>query len=199
MGDEIILIAENYATAYLIAIYIILNWKYKGNNPYFGVTHGVIKQSIDEIDLEIWNHKIVKEARMGNDFIKSSKPRVQLIYWNEPNHSKEKELVNLLLKLQGDLINEQTKKQQEITSLYMIFNSQKEIANHLNRGPSTISSHYTKGKTELIVETFNALLEMFSAKQADDLGTEKIEIDSEYKMIRERLNHLIKKEILPFM
>jgi hypothetical protein len=38
LGDEILLVSEGFATAYLIASHIYTFWKYPQHKPYFGLT-----------------------------------------------------------------------------------------------------------------------------------------------------------------
>src|SRR5690606_36475454 len=69
MGDEIICLVEGYSSAMMIANYLIYNWHYEKNMPYFGLSCGLIEEDINDIDIATWNHLLVKQARIANNLI----------------------------------------------------------------------------------------------------------------------------------
>ena len=185
MGDEIFFIGENYATAYTIAFYISRIWKYKKNQPYFGLTFGNINKNVQDIDMETWIHPIVKKARIANDELKSvSENRQQfkfeLDHSIESNHLRQQlvfqetthhlftmyELaLNALLKAQEICIDKQTDLQKYISSLYLILMQQKKIAAFLHKTPATISSHLNKGNGKEVIGIFNSITELLLSMQ----------------------------------
>jgi len=185
MGDEILLVADDYATAYLIANYMFYLWKYPKNRPYFGLSNGVINDSIEDIDLEKWNHPLIKEARLANDSIKNTKHRQQAIkVYENKNLLSDKKIINHILKLQYYLAEKQTKKQKEITGLYMLYGAQNTLATLLNKTTATISNQFTSGATSLIIESIEQLQEMLMLEQFEthnSLGN---------LVLKERLNSL---------
>lgn len=201
MGDEIFLIADDYVTAYTVATYMYFLWKYPKNNPYFGISNGYIDVPIDDIDLERWNHPIIKEARLANEAIKNAKSRLQAIrvYAAEKEDSKckiEKKVMNHILKLQHQLAAHQTQKQKEITGLYMLYGAQNNIATLLNKSKATISNQFSKGATSLILESISQLQEMMIFSQLENEGFENKKVLKErFNIIQEELKVVLLKNI----
>ncbi|MCG3795979.1 hypothetical protein CON78_29965 [Bacillus toyonensis] len=164
MGDEILLIADHYATAYVIAFYMSLIWKLKKQKLYFGVACGHINDNLESIEIDSWNHPLIKRARMANEKIKNDTNRDTSIifdmYEEVANFDKANQLVenmNLLAQLQDKMISDQAPQQKLVCSLYAVFGEQKRIAQELGKTTSTISSHFRKGASEMIFKVFNQL------------------------------------------
>lgn len=158
MGDEIICVAEHYSTAYLLAYYILGQWKYSDAMPYFGLATGEFQVDFDEIgEVEYWQHPAIKRAREQSELIKHSQRET---YWrlakqetlqtldSFDSHSQD----NLLLKMQSSLIELQSEAQFQVRALYQLLESQKEVGHYLGKTQATISSLYSRGNSKLIQE-----------------------------------------------
>ncbi|MFS0556761.1 hypothetical protein [Brevibacillus sp. 179-C9.3 HS] len=178
LGDEIIFISDHYSTAYTIAFFIHLSWKYKKNTPYFGITFGNIDREISSIDLETWNHPLIKQARVANDRLKKESNRLPFLFQIEKTtfyHPYQEEyqeyleeiiaLINLMNEFQAQVINEQTEQQKLIFFLYLIYQKQTHIAKLLNKSGSTISNQYRNGKSEMIQKSYEKILGSLSLIQ----------------------------------
>ncbi|WP_214696552.1 hypothetical protein [Exiguobacterium sp. s160] len=205
MGDEIICLVEGYSSAIMIANYLIYNWYYEENMPYFGLSCGLIDEDINDIDIETWNHLLVKKARIANDLIKEEKNRKGLIEFNPLNkfNDNEIELINTLLDLQSAIIVDQTNKQREILGLYSLIRSQKEIANKINKSTSTVSGHYTGGKSDLILEAAKSVCSFLTIKEiqsgrSTEGEDEYLDIVHVVQKKHEELEKEIRKQILNY-
>lgn len=164
LGDEILFVGHHFFSAYMVAFYIDLHWKMENQRPYFGLAFDTIEGSIHDIDIEIWNHPVIKRARQANEKIKENKTRDTTISFSlvEPTYDVDllqgnEEILNLLNEHQELLLKNQTQMQQLICSLYSVFNEQRQIGKVIGKSPGTISSHYKKGNCDLIFKTFGAL------------------------------------------
>ena len=178
-GDEIILVAPGYSTAYTIAFFVSRVWKYKKHMPYFGLAFGDIEKELKEINVEKWIHPLVKQARYANDQIKQEKNRTLFKFeldqfypgdlnYSLPYHHFRNEfetLLNALLNLQLKFISNQTDIQELVCSLYLILNQQKAIGKLLDRTAPTISSHFKKGNSEEILDTFSKIISILHSLQ----------------------------------
>lgn len=206
MGDEIICVVESYYAAILIANYIIYNWKYEKFMPYFGFSFGVVESEIDDID--IWNHPIIKEAREANDSIKKDSSRNSLMTLKAPINLDELKLkinnLNLIFDLQSNLIIQQTMRQREILQLYSLVDSQKKVAEILGITTATISSHYKRGATELILQSCDIIAESLILYQIKDELDQNIikwnedcieKKENEYEFLKLKIKKIILKKI----
>ncbi|PLR91135.1 hypothetical protein [Bacillus sp. T33-2] len=177
-GDEIIFIGDDYALAYTIAFFIGRVWKYKNNQPYFGMSFGHISRELESIDIEKWIHPLVKQARQANDLlkkVKTSRPQYQFgldeLYFSDKNDTaglymgELQKLMNTILRMQHLYIQSQTPIQQMVCSLYLIFGKQKEVGRLLHKNPSTISSHFKKGDSEEILNAFSEIVSVLNSLQ----------------------------------
>lgn len=169
-GDELIFIAEGYATAFVTAFFISRIWKFENNKPYFGLTFGSIDKSIEEIDIEKWIHPIVKQARLANDFLKKQKERETFQFDIDGNiHAHELvTLLNGMLKLQNALSKQQTDVQRLVCSLYLVYEKQNVIAELLERSAPTIYSHYKKGHSELVLGSYQEISRVLASLQTKE-------------------------------
>jgi hypothetical protein len=178
-GDEIIFVGPGYATAYTIAFYVSRIWKYKNHMPYFGLAFGDIEKDVKEVDIEKWIHPLVKQARYANDLLKQEVDRPQFKFELDqfypsqldnslPYHlfrSEFETLFNTLIDLQQKLIRNQTEIQVLVCTLYLILNQQKAIGKLMGRTAPTISSHYKKGNSEEILDTFSKIISILHSLQ----------------------------------
>jgi hypothetical protein len=178
-GDEIIFVGPGYSTAYTIAFFVSRVWKYKDHMPYFGLAFGDIEKELKEVDLEKWIHPLIKQARYANDLIKQEKNRMLFKFELDqfypsdgnpslPYHQFRNEfetLINALLHLQLKFIQNQTDIQELVCSLFLILKQQKEIATLLGRTAPTISSHFKKGNSEEILDTFSKIISILHSLQ----------------------------------
>lgn len=171
-GDELIFLAEGYATAFVTAFFISRLWKFENNKPYFGLAFGSIDKSIEEIDIEKWIHPVVKQARLANDFLKKQKER-ETFHFDLDGNIHAHELVTLLngmLKLQNALSKQQTDVQRLVCSLYLVYEKQNVIAELLERSAPTIYSHYKKGHSELVLGSFQEISRVLASLQTKEFG-----------------------------
>ncbi|WHY64802.1 hypothetical protein [Neobacillus sp. SuZ13] len=178
-GDEIIFVGPGYSTAYTLAFFVSRVWKYKKHMPYFGLAFGDIDKEVKEVDLEKWIHPLVKQARYANDLIKQEKNRMLFkfeldqFYPNESNDSlpyhqfrnEFETLINALIHLQLKFIQNQTEIQEIVCTLFLILKQQKGIAKILGRTAPTISSHFKKGNSEEILDTFSKVISILHSLQ----------------------------------
>jgi hypothetical protein len=122
---------------------------------------------------------LVKQARYANDLIKQEKNRMLFkfeldqFYPSEadpslPYHQFRNEfetLINGLLHLQLKFIRKQTDIQETVCSLYLILNQQKVIGKLLGKTAPTISSHFKKGNSEEILDTFSKIISILHSLQ----------------------------------
>lgn len=197
MGDEILLVSNHYATAYIIAFYMQLIWRFQEQKPYFGISFGHIEGDLEAIDIEWWNHSLVKKARIANEKIKNKTSRDTSIVFNigeevvnykSGNHYKN--TINLFALMQSKLLGKQTVNQKLICSLYAIFGEQKRIAHELSRTSATISSHFKKGESEMVFTIFKQLQELLII-----LETINKEDKEEVSLIVEEVNTIIRAYI----
>lgn len=212
-GDEIILVGSGYSTAYTIAFFVSRIWRHKKHMPYFGLSFGDIDKELATIDIEKWIHPLVKQARTANDSIKQAQNRPQFIFemdqflpdgtsdsfaYNQFRYEFET-LMNSLLQLQQQYIKNQTEIQEAVCSLYFILQQQKAVAKVLGRTAPTISSHYKKGNSDEILNSFADIVDILNSlekKSYSSSGNEPKDTNNKlHSMIR---NHL-KTEISTFM
>ncbi|MCZ0701942.1 hypothetical protein J2T56_000282 [Natronobacillus azotifigens] len=181
MGDEILFVAKNFSTAYIAAFFILLTWKFKKQTPYFGFSFGYTESNLEKIQIDSWNHPLIKRAREQNEKIKNSRIRETTMIFDidekiaDSHQVKDsKETLNLLAQIQSKLLYDQTDQQRLICSLYSILREQKKIAHLLQKTSSTISSHYKKGQSELILQIFYKLIDTLNILQAGE-NAEKTE------------------------
>ncbi|WLR56857.1 hypothetical protein LC048_08305 [Mesobacillus subterraneus] len=166
-GDELILLSEGYASAFITAFFISSLWKYEKNPPYFGITYGSLDKKVEEIDIEKWIHPLVKQARNANDHLKKQKDRESFhLQLNDVEPSLQ--IINSMFMLQHVLRIEQTDIQQLVCSLYLIYGKQNAVAQLLDRSAPTIYSHFKKGHCEQIIRSFRDIVSFLNARQASD-------------------------------
>lgn len=171
MGDEIICVVEHYFGAYLLANFLLTQWKFREAMPYFGIALGEFDQDISEIEeLESWNHPSIKLAREKNEWIKTG-DRQSYFGMDAANLGiMSKSAMGLetdfLFHLQSLLINEQSDSQREVYSLYSLLDKQQLVAEELNKTQATISVGYNRGKSDLLAETSDLLVQKLETLEA---------------------------------
>lgn len=184
-GDEIICVADDYYSAVMLSYYMIYNWKYENFMPYFGISFGESRGEIEDVD--IWNHPSIKKARQANEKIKFNASRDSLIYIDTPKNCFSDSIdLNLIVQMQTTLIKNQTNKQREILGLYSLLDSQKEVADILNRKPPTISKHFKKGNVEIIIKNAENILSYFIMLQVQEDLDFKPEMTYELNLLKEK-------------
>ena len=191
-GDEVVVVASGFATAYTLAFYISRLWKFKDHKPYFGLSFGTIKQDISDINLETWIDPLMKHARNANDGLQQQGQNRAQFSFELNGLSKESVpgdyqlfsgqfeiLINTILKLQHSQISEQTDIQSLVSSLVLILNQQNKVSNYIGRSPSTISSHMKIGKNDSIMDAFKEITAVLSSlepiDQADSETNDKLQ------------------------
>lgn len=203
-GDEIICVVDDYFTAYILAFYMIIHWKYREHMPYFGISYGYFDEELN--DIEIWNNPMVKQARLGNDFIKSQSPRNNLIALKKDQKENQYLLsnINLIIEMQNNLIVNQTDKQREVLALHSLLESQKEIANYVKKTQATTSSHYTKGNVELIFKAYKTIVDHLKLTQIKSLSGSEYQMDNlnqtiinkDVEIFTQKLKDILKANLL---
>ncbi|MGX6977874.1 hypothetical protein ACWN8V_01170 [Vagococcus elongatus] len=171
MGDEIICVAEHYFSAYLLANHLLSQWKFREAMPYFGIALGEFEKDIGEIgELESWNHPSIKIAREKTEAIKTGDRQSYFAMSMSDFSMLSKTSMNtemeFLFHLQSLLINEQSNSQREVYSLYSLLDKQQLVAEELNKTQATVSAGYNRGKSDLLAETSNLLLEKLETLEA---------------------------------
>ncbi|CAM4001107.1 hypothetical protein [Mesobacillus thioparans] len=165
-GDELIVLAEGYSTAFIIAFYISRIWKYRRNTPYYGLSFGSTEKSIDTIDIEKWIHPLVKQAREANDYLKKQKDRESFRFQSFDIEPEFLVMMNGMLSLQHVLSTQQTDIQRLVCSLYLIFGKQNAVADLLGRSAPTVYSHFKKGHSEQILQSFREIVGVLDSLEA---------------------------------
>jgi hypothetical protein len=167
-GDELILLAEGYSSAFITAFYISCLWKYEKNLPYFGLAYGSLDKKVEELDLEKWIHPLVKQARNANDHLKKQKDRESFQFQLNDDEPSLQILINGMLMLQHVLRSQQTQVQRLVCSLYLIYGKQNAVAELLDRSAPTVYSHFKKGHCEQILRSFRDIVSVLDSRQAKE-------------------------------
>lgn len=197
-GDELVVISRGYATAYILAFYLSRIWKYTEHKPYFGLSFGDIDDDFHTLNIETWIHPLMKHARLANEFLKQQQNRGQFRFVL-PDSSKNtgyeifnrqfETLFNTSLLLKQEQINEQTAIQSLVCSLYLMLAQQNKVSQYLGRTRSTVSSHMKNGKTEVILNTFNDIVQVLNSLEVSDGEGQTNELqDSMRKKITKHLH-----------
>ncbi|WP_141432320.1 helix-turn-helix transcriptional regulator [Bacillus sp. 03113] len=171
-GDEILFVSYHHFTAFTIAYHISQHWKFTKQRPYFGISYGFIDEDIENLDIEIWNHPLIKKARDQNAKIKKDKNRYTNMLITGDQEKKKiistTDILNLLIENQQALLQNQSENQKLIYSLYSIFHEQKQVAKVLNKTQSTISTHYKRGQSELLLKNFYKIQKILSIHETSE-------------------------------
>lgn len=161
-GDEILLVARGFATAYLIAFYIRTTWAFSHQFPYFGIGYGDLSTEFpDHGQLETWNSPIMKQARRCMDQLKSHKSSArQFAMFNEEDnrYCTINQLLNEYAEVQDRFFKLQTDPDRLASAMYSLNHLQEWIASTLNKNRSTISRQLHKANIDLILTMKNRIL-----------------------------------------
>lgn len=191
-GDELILLAEGYSSAFITAFYISLLWKYPNNPPYFGLAYGILDKNVEEIDIEKWIHPLVKQARLASDHLKKQKLRESFFFQNHNSEPSLQTLMNGMLMLQHVLRIQQTDVQRLVCSLYLIYGKQNAVAELLDRSAPTIYSHFKKGHCEQILRSFRDIVSVLDARQSKEYPEME---NNQMKDLEESIRKNIKSQV----
>lgn len=192
-GDELILLAEGYSTAFITAFYISSIWKYEKHLPYFGLAYGRLDKKVEEIDIEKWIHPLAKQARSANDQLKKQKNRETFCYQIPEREPGLQTLINGMLSLQNVLRMEQTDVQRLVCSLYLIYGKQNTVAQLLDRSAPTVYSHFKKGHCEQILRSFHEIVSVLDGRQASDFFSDMQ--NGQLKLLEESIRTNIKSQV----
>lgn len=166
-GDEVLLVARGFETAYVIAFYIMATWPFPKNPPYFGISYGdLLSDFPGDKDLETWNSPIVKRARIAADKLKKERSvtRQWLLFDDEGKPYREiNELLNEYALIQDRFFKLQTEADHVASSLYIINDLQEWVASELNKNPSTISRQIRKSNVDILLTTKNRVVRTLHA------------------------------------
>ncbi|NKE06064.1 MULTISPECIES: sigma-70 family RNA polymerase sigma factor [Mesobacillus] len=192
-GDELILLAEGYSTAFITAFYISSIWEYEKHLPYFGLAYGRLDKKVEEIDIEKWIHPLAKQARSANDQLKKQKNRETFCYQIPEREPGLQTLINGMLSLQNVLRMEQTDVQRLVCSLYLIYGKQNTVAQLLDRSAPTVYSHFKKGHCEQILRSFHEIVSVLDGRQASDFFPDMQ--NGQLKLLEESIRTNIKSQV----
>lgn len=196
-GDEILVVAEGYSAAYVVAFYIRQIWKYNMHLPYFGGVIGNIDIPLGDIrDIDGWNHPLVWSSREILDTLKAqnASSRVWMKYATRNEHLKELvEDINLLLEIQNEFFKKQSQKEREVGLTFTVTDYQDYMARLFDKDPSTISRQVKSSRIELMLKINDSIIrkltteELVDERIEDELADE-IAVTSNLK-IDYKLNH----------
>lgn len=191
-GDELILLAEGYSSAFITAFYISRIWKYDNNAPYFGLSFGSIEKEVATVDIDKWIHPLVKQARNANEHLKKQKDRESFCFQTNEPASEFEVLMNGMVRLQHVLSMQQTEIQRLVGALYLVYGKQNIVAGFLGRTAPTVYSHYKKGHSEQILGSFHDIVSVLNSLQAKNfMNTD----NSKAKTFEENIRNNIKGQV----
>ncbi|MGP1907746.1 hypothetical protein ACTSEZ_06210 [Metabacillus sp. JX24] len=177
-GDEVLFISEGYAAAFVAAHFLSISWKQEEHPPYFGLSFGEVDSRPADLDAETWIHPLLKQAREANDLLKrEGADKAQFAFRLNGDLYETQLLLNSLMEVRHTLVKDQTDLQKQVYALVEIYRQQRKAASMLSKSPSTISSHFKKGKGEELVMIFNtitAVLDSLQQKGFDEPSSNKL-------------------------
>lgn len=169
-GDEILFVAQHQVTAFVIASAIAAHWKMTAQEPYFGLSHGFIEEKVDTLDIEIWNHPLIKQARQQSERIKVMRKRNTNMLFSDiaATHAsiESSEMLNLLSRTLWVLRRKQSDNQRLVCSLFSVYKEQRKVAEILHKTPSTVSIHFNSGESSLILQLILAVQKLLCREEA---------------------------------
>lgn len=149
MGDELFFVSDSLSATLFTSYYIKLLWPYKNQPIKFGIAASDIP--IPEGNLEHWNAPIIKSARQNLAQIKHTD--ISDFYLSIED--QDVDIINqVLYPYLTEIVHNHSDMQRKVVLLSFVYAHQKEIAQALNKGISTISEHLKKGhkKQLLLIE-----------------------------------------------
>lgn len=185
LGDEVLLVGQGYTTAYVIAFWLMLTWKYEGHKPYFGVGCGdVAAEFPTSSELHEWNSPIVKVARVASDQLREQRPHNrEWLKFGEFKRSQRDSflfsMINEYVEIQDRFLKMHTSVERLVSFLRLVENRQDDIADRLGKSPSTISRQLKKSNIDLIVKIKQRISDMLSILevQSDIYRKNDMEVD----------------------
>ncbi|TDM04199.1 sigma-70 family RNA polymerase sigma factor [Macrococcus carouselicus] len=140
MGDELFFVCDAPGSMLMLAYYIKLSWPLKSQTLKFGLTIG--DSTLPDEDYEHWNNPIIKKARLALDSIKTNE-QVDLCL-----DAPEASMINhVLFYYLTDILQQLTDIQREVLLNSLAFPVQRELAVHMDRSFSTVSTHLKKARS----------------------------------------------------
>jgi hypothetical protein len=195
-GDEILLVARGYETAYEIAFYVIATWPFREHPPYFGVGYGDLKAEFPHsTDLERWNSPVVKRARRASNQLKSVKPayRQWLLFDKDDASSRHHDVIlNEYVLIQDRFFKLQTDVEHLVSALFTIDDLQEWIAERLNKNRSTISRQVRKSNVDLLLVVKNRVAETLRKLEQEQTGVESVDLGVQIRQkLKDRVDTII--------
>jgi hypothetical protein len=195
-GDELLLVARGYETAYLLAFYVMATWPFTEHPPYFGVGYGDLKAEFPQSrDLERWNSPIVKRARRASNQLKSVKPAYRqwlLFDKDEPSSHHNDVILNEYVLIQDRFFKLQTEVEHLVSALFTIDDLQEWIAEQLNKNRSTISRQVRKSNVDLLLVVKKRVAETLRKLEQEQLGVESVDLEMQIRQkLKDRVDTII--------
>ncbi|MFC6291496.1 hypothetical protein BHU61_04285 [Macrococcus epidermidis] len=139
MGDELFFVSDSLSATLLTSYYIKLLWPYKSQPIKFGIAAS--NEEIPTGNLEHWNAPIIKQARRNLTQIKQS----DITDFHLTIEEQDVTVINnVLYPYLTEIVHNHSEMQQQVLLLSYVYDQQKEIAQILGKGLSTISEHLKK-------------------------------------------------------
>ncbi|MGB8956218.1 MAG: hypothetical protein WCC10_12670 [Tumebacillaceae bacterium] len=165
-GDEIILVSDNFSTAFIIASHITRLWAYEGYEPYFGCSFGYSRNEVSDIDnIDTWNDPLVKIARRLLEQSKDKNSRTWMRMGSMDFDQQFIKLLNAESEKFALLRALQAKNQKVVSDLHFFYMWQNKVADILHKTPATVSSQLKKGRSEKVQEAYYNVEESLSYLQ----------------------------------
>lgn len=177
-GDEILFVGDHAFSAYTVAQALAVHWKFREHPPYFGLAHGMTEETLEDLDIEIWNPPMIKRAREMADQMKRMKVRRTTMLCGEERPSDVlitlSDIVNLLIENQLALWKRQSEQQKLIYALSTVFHEQKTVARLLNKTASTVSIHYNRGRSDLLMKNSDRIQKLLASGETALNGSDRV-------------------------
>lgn len=158
MGDELLIVAEHYSAAYLLAYHIYTVWRGVSHSPYFGISVGNTDETWEEIgDINLWTHPAIAQAREASEVLKSRRLHKPDMYFYYSAEKVTYEL-NYLLEIQHTLMSQQSQQQRWASLLYTYLRSQQEVSERLDISIPAVSGLIGRGNHDVIEKTHDMLV-----------------------------------------
>lgn len=139
MGDELFFVSDSLSVTLLTSFYIKLLWPFKLQPIKFGIAAS--SEEIPSGNLEHWNAPIIKQARRNLTQIKQS----DITDFHLTIEDQDVTFINnILYPYLTEIVHNHSETQQQVLLLSYVYEQQKEIAQVLGKGLSTISEHLKK-------------------------------------------------------
>ncbi|QQE77704.1 hypothetical protein [Alicyclobacillus sp. SO9] len=170
MGDELLVVAEHYHAAYILAYHIYSIWRGIAHPPYFGIAVGNTEETWGEIgDIRLWTHPVIAQAREASEILKSRrrhKPEMYL-YHSVDDVSYE---LNYLLEVQHTLMSQQSQQQRWASLLYTYLRSQQEVSESLDISVPAVSGLISRGNYDVTEKTYDMIVRRLEKLECSDSG-----------------------------